>query len=507
MNLEPNDTRQWYAYFKEKELGPFSETDLKAKIKSGELTHEAYVFTEGMTDWVLAKEIAVLNDEGGTNTSEVAAPASPLVPEGTAPTAQNPNALGASPSGGLSAAPVAAKKGGLAVAESSKNKLGSGADASGKATTKSVEKKIKKSPSKLRPLLILVLVLAVIGYGVMQLGSGLINKIPFLSGEPDPTELLDDVDGKAGENVLQEDPNAVATPEPPPRKVWSWAELFKFSTSPAPKEGRIALRKDLIKQPFPIVMGAIANSENINNVHIYIYPDTEKNLSAFPRVIRLNVPVIDGLFAFGPLMSKGKRLAPGIYKMKFKIKDEIHNSSVELGVWPKNQAAIDKIKAEATNIKNQIALTEQNHVKEQLASSKDLAQKIVKIRPMAMQRMKQRSVWIKESEIWRMQFNSIVEKQTQVLQNPVLFSDIQTKLLDLMGDLLKYEAALDAYSRGGLKLLKTRVSKTLGELWEELESKMSKLEGLIMVMNTDLSTKEIQLDEKLLEEQLLSLEK
>lgn len=62
MNPDPN--RQWFVYFNEKELGPFTETELHSKLTSGEFDQNAYVFTEGMTDWALVSDTPVLLSGG-----------------------------------------------------------------------------------------------------------------------------------------------------------------------------------------------------------------------------------------------------------------------------------------------------------------------------------------------------------------------------------------------------------------------------------------------------------
>src|SRR5688500_1813783 len=60
--MTPDPQRQWFVYFKEQEMGPFSERELQGKTRSGEITDSAYVFTEGMADWASLADTPVLRD-------------------------------------------------------------------------------------------------------------------------------------------------------------------------------------------------------------------------------------------------------------------------------------------------------------------------------------------------------------------------------------------------------------------------------------------------------------
>ena len=71
--MKPDPSRQWFVYHNEKEMGPFSEPEILAKLGRGEITQASYVFSEGMTDWALLSETQVL-------LSQVALTAAPEAP-------------------------------------------------------------------------------------------------------------------------------------------------------------------------------------------------------------------------------------------------------------------------------------------------------------------------------------------------------------------------------------------------------------------------------------------
>ena len=75
--MTPDPNRQWFVYYKDKEMGPFSEADVHAKLKNKELDNSAYLFTEGMSDWALVDEIPVLAPPAAP------APAAPVTPVAT----------------------------------------------------------------------------------------------------------------------------------------------------------------------------------------------------------------------------------------------------------------------------------------------------------------------------------------------------------------------------------------------------------------------------------------
>ncbi len=68
-------SRMWYAAIDGKQQGPFAEGDLLAKLESGQLAQDVFVFTDGMTEWQPANARPELR-----SVIKTAAPAPPPMP-------------------------------------------------------------------------------------------------------------------------------------------------------------------------------------------------------------------------------------------------------------------------------------------------------------------------------------------------------------------------------------------------------------------------------------------
>jgi len=61
MHINPDENREWYVFYEEKEFGPLREKGLKSKFVNGDFDDSAYVYTEGMQDWEKIGDIEVFN--------------------------------------------------------------------------------------------------------------------------------------------------------------------------------------------------------------------------------------------------------------------------------------------------------------------------------------------------------------------------------------------------------------------------------------------------------------
>lgn len=58
--MAPDPSRMWFVYVHNREMGPFMEDELRKKFNRRDLPVRAFVYTEGMDDWMFAIRIPVL---------------------------------------------------------------------------------------------------------------------------------------------------------------------------------------------------------------------------------------------------------------------------------------------------------------------------------------------------------------------------------------------------------------------------------------------------------------
>src|ERR1051326_484630 len=71
----PVETSQFYLLIADKEAGPFSEDEVRARLEIGEVTEESLVWKEGMAEWAALKTLDLAKPKLKLRTSDPAQPA------------------------------------------------------------------------------------------------------------------------------------------------------------------------------------------------------------------------------------------------------------------------------------------------------------------------------------------------------------------------------------------------------------------------------------------------
>ena len=475
--MQPDPQRQWFVYFREKEMGPLSETEVSAKLKAGELDASAYLFTEGMTDWTPLDELNVFH-----------AGAASRAPSPLATPAANPTVASASQK--ASVASTTEK-----LSEKKTEKLGdkSKTEEARKASEPTIIPSAAKSEaapapkqprSKSRPLL-------VAGLAAAFVASGIYYWIDQMPPSPPPAPPK---------------PVVAAPPPPPPApEAYDWSELLLARKSRDLKDGAFRIGKKNIGDAYPIVPGAISPLLETKSIWVMIYPDNTKNLLPVMKVWTFHVPVVDGLFAVGPLHLEGEPLPPGTYHVlaAYDGKDIAKGVGFEHGTWPTPEKLVE-IQAKLQQERGLFAQKEKSTLESRMQDIGAALQQLQTLGPKANLGPRGRKDWTASAGEWDGNFRSRMAEQREVLMGPMFYPGIQSKLYDFMTDVSKLYQAMDEVSAKGLKAFAAKDKKGLGGRWVDVRKRQENLAGKIRVLG-EATEQPLKIDEEALKRQLLEL--
>ena len=479
--MESDPNRQWFVYFQEKEQGPFSEAELRQRISTKEFSSEAYVFTEGMADWALVKETPVLSEEP--------AKASELKSSNESKSTER------TPSSEV-ASEVSSSEGD-AVKRAAEETL----IERQQETLAKTKKKSSRGFSRLLLFVVSVVCLVVIAGVALsllkpELASTLLSSVGLKRPESQITEPMATVDG---ENL---DAQNVSTASKTDKE--SWSSLLEFRSKGNSMGSGIMLSSPTYSRELPILRGAVSPRVSAKTIHVAIFPDVERSLMAVPVLWTLDVPLLNGLFAIGPLNIDGaKELPPGRWTF-LAAHDGIllGEAHFETGIWPGHkellryreamqQEAYAFAKKELEGLKARVS--ELNAATEELKENSKLAEGMSKTR----------KAWLLFSDAWFVKLGRAIEDQKMLVSGPMFFPVQQTELLGVLSSLDQVKADLDALSSGGPKKLLSSRSKNVKEIWPSYTGAMKKLEDQVSALKADTDAAPLTIDREVVKMQLL----
>ena len=528
IHMTPDANREWYIYFKEQEMGPLSETQLKVQFQGGELDSSAFVFTEGMADWTAIEEVELLVEKSEDSESESVASATSVTvppPEVDAVDVE----VEEQELAGLTDSDVFPAQEDLSAANlhtsanlSVETLGGANEEAvpdifnpevsqdSGNNLTDQTQKEFGAKQTKSRKLKTLRwLFLGFVGLifvGVFLDYSGMTKQgrpeiLKWVLGEPN------ELSGKKSGEVSPDDVSANANNVVPATESTvdkMWAELGELRSTESEQGVPFRISSELISPSKPIITGAISPLIDTEEIHIVVYPDLSRNLMKSPRFWWLSLPVIDGYFAGGPLSIRGENLPVGVYRMMAQADGRyLGTVAFEIGEFPAGPD-LDVAKKDLQNSYLMAASREQKEIEEAFRSLETLYDALRKNSVQyALKGKARRSAWNKSKIAWNKAFEQTsiaIGKSASLTYYP----GEQAKLSDFSKELLKTLGLMDLYNSKGRKTFEKRAGARYSSIWnnlkkekEFLKSDISNLEGQKVMSPT--------IDEELLKANLLNV--
>jgi len=474
--MEANPSRQWFVYYKEKELGPFPETEVKSKLQSGELDSTTYVYTEGMPDWGLIGETAIFSmgpsvDSGKSEKTEADFTAKPDVKAASEPT-------------------IAIEKLSAVDAKSKSPE---------KESLKAPVEAVKTSGSPKKSFLggrISVLRLA-IAMAALLTGAGLLYTILGGGLPPGLTAVGDFVGALFGSSGNKErgKPIAKDTPQVPTdgtapvataNQDVDWRFLRTHRSALDPKTAApFVISPSHYGGARPVLGGALSaaaitalvRTGKLDHVNVAVFPDKERSLMPVPLIWFLRVPLVDGFFVVGPLNIDGDVLPVGRYHLMLASGGTVlGESTFELGTWPE----APKLALMQVDVQKQRSLLverEKSGLEEKLRRVSSLVDSLRNIGNIAFEGPKGQRKWREGIRGWDEQLGAAQQEQAQMLKGPMFYPDAQYKIFNFIKQLVEARDSLDLVSKGGLKMLKQKKNLGPGQLWAQVGNQLSTLRG------------------------------
>lgn len=408
--------RQWFLYFKEKEIGPLSEAELIQKLDSGEINATAYVYTEGMPDWALISETPVLAPGADFESDESSA--RPTISQGAQ--------AEATPTENIEMVPAPTDLESLSPTEAAPlvtEKFEAPGVAAKVAPAASPKKRSKLA--LLIPAALGIAVLAFYAEKFMPLNTPKEKVAPVASTSP--------------------------TTEAPKTESFSWEELNRQRESQDRNGAPFRLASQHLGGKRPVLLGALSPLVKAESLQVAIFSDNEKSLYAVPRLWMLKVPVIDGYFSVGPLSADSKELRAGSYHVMIAHQGNfLGEVGFEVGPWPASAEL-----AELTNGIEQeragLAQKEKTALDLKIIESAAAVVELQNLSKIAANGARTLPQWTKASMAWEQKMTQALNDQKTVLSGPMFYFDTQNKLYALLGELNRAWSELDAQAKTGKK--------------------------------------------------------
>jgi|GEM_PF-1227989 len=489
--MTPDPTREWYVYFQEQEMGPFSEKELQRKISIGELDDSAFVFTEGLSDWTAVDDLEFL------------APASPV--EAPATLSESAEADDSSfdsdedsdSSEGLqeSQTPEVFSQ---TVTSRSLNVEKLGAEEESELEKRLTKTEIQPAGHKMRILLkwgmLGFVLLLVVGVGVDYLNMAPSMKSPLM------TNLF-------GDSKAQKTPPAVvdATPKVTPVEQSTdqmWTELNQLRAVPDRQGPPFRISSVLLSPDRPIIVGAVSALVDSLRVHLVVYPDLSRSLMSDPMIWWFDPALVDGYFAVGPLNVNGKPLPPGTYKVMVQGMGKFFGLvSFDVGTYPSGPDLDVQLKG----LQNQRALaaSDEQKVLERLFSEFDSIYETLRVDAVryAIKGATRRTAWTKSMSAWSDAFAKISAELTQ-MRGLTYFKNLQDKMEAFSKEMLKVQGLMDLYSKSGRAAFEKRAGRRYSETWNAIQKDRDFLKSDVLALSSQTQFEPV-IDEELLKARLL----
>jgi len=475
--MQSDPQRQWFIYYKEKEIGPISESDVANRFSAGEIDGTAYVYTEGMSDWALVGELPLFS-KSPTLQSVKSSPA-PL----KAVTLDD----------SFEAEQISKVDAQSQLQQNPTVHLGSHAAESAEAATETPK---KISPKKqFRPLAFAAALLAL----VVLVGSFLASKKAVQA----PKAVAD-------RPVAFPEASPAQAPSAPTASAGSfrWDELLAMRSSTDGAGPPFLISAKHLGDNRPIIVGALSPLLKAEALALAIYPDNERTLMVQPRVWILKVPVVDGLFTAGPLNIDGAELAPGTYHVMARFfsplateKSYLGEVTFEVGAWP-SSGDLARQQQQVLTARVSFAQKEKAALDAKISEINAAVSELRELGKIAAQGPKSIKSWNQQAPSWKMKIDSAARQQYASLREPAFYNEAQTKVYEFLRQLSQIYSSLAMSAKDGPKAMADNNGKGMGQLWAELSTAQQQLVGEVQTLSAAPSM-DLKINSELVKRQLL----
>ena len=520
MNADPN--RQWFLYYQEKESGPFTEQELSLKYRNKGLDDSAYVWTEGLADWLPIGEARVFktplhqsapksqqrtDSEPAVSGAGLASVTSSLSSTDSRSSSyetsleSSSSASSYEPSGHQNAEPSTQSE--SIQTETLGAPVREGAEPTSFANTAAAgSSRVAAKPASNARALGLFAAVAVIAMviGIGQLAPGtfesLANKVLVKVG------LLPSPMKKPKPVAATESSTSTAAPVAPVASAdeVNWAELTALRSNMDGTSAPFRLANHVLGGRRPVVVGVLSGAAytrlqdvmpNKNGplwVRLAIYPDMATTLVALPRLWLVDVPVIDGYFSVGPLTQDGLEVPQGNYFVEVAVLGKnLGRATATVGVTvlgAELTALRDRISKERQSLAEKEKTSLESKIREMNAATEQLNLHSKK----ATMGPKGAKEWQKVSKPWKEAMVKALQDQDSVVTGAMFYSSTQIALREYIRHVLSLHQALDLFSKSGAAAVQKQKGKGLGQLWVEIKSSQASLNGEFQTLSTQTST-------------------
>lgn len=478
-------------------MGPFPESQVLEKFKSGEIDSTAFVYTDGMPDWAVIKDVPVLAAQIQPSSAPKVKPQTQsgvsLPPAGHTDIKGEPTAIGggfANPSttksqsvqsSKISKSPFPGTNSNVSQAglQSPNSSISTplpapAASASASATQVDIAKKPRFNFKVDKKVIVAASVLIVmIGVGVnlpALLGPA---TEPEFEGSETPSQPLvtQSPPAPAGASAVQkanpESPAPVPAVSSGEMKI-DWPTLVQFRDSKDPKNAPYRLWDKPFGGERPLILGVLNSQIASPWVSVAVFPDNTRSLMAIPQIWYLRAAVTDGFFVIGPLSHKGAGLTAGRYKVLVQVDDKfLGETGFEFGTWP-DVATLNEMQKKFQDERQTMANEERTQFEARLKEANSAFEQLRTRGVSATKGKKGAREWGSFSRAWISALRKSMADHQAILRGPMFFGETQQELFGFYNQLKflfeSYQIVSEKGPKGLLKLRKKDLGKQIAEV-------------------------------------------
>ncbi len=492
--MQSDPQRQWFIYFKEKEIGPISESDVAGRFTAGEIDGTAYVYTEGMPDWILVSELPLF-----TKTATL---------QSVKPTGLSSDPMPNFEAEEMTFEPAAPASAPTSVKRSADPTLQQNPVVAATVPPRSTKSEVSRKKFSASTLALALLAICLVGYYFY------IQQNPSFPNSKAIPKTQDVISGTQESPLADKQVPPVAPIATMPAakssaaNSFGWDELLALRNSTDKSSPPFIVSAKHLGDMRPILVGAVSPLLKAEALSLAIFPDNERTLMVLPKVWMLKVPVVDGLFSAGPLNIDGAEIPPGTYHVMARFYSNITTAksylgevTFEAGAWP-SSAELSKQQQNILTERASYAQKEKAALDAKLVEVNAAVGELKELGKVAAQGPKALKAWIRVSAPWIQKINSATQQQAAVQRDPAFYGEAQSKLYEFMKLLSKTYTALSLSAREGPKMMTQKTGRGLGQWWAELSTAHQQLVGEVQTLSTTPSM-DLKINDELVKHQLL----
>jgi hypothetical protein len=506
--MTPDPTREWYVYFREQEMGPFTERELQKKISLGELDESAFVFTEGLSDWTSVDDVEFLspskNSETALENSErLEGVQETQLPESTSSFAASSETLFQT----VSPRALSVEKLG---AEEKSFSMGS------EDSVSDLEKRLdaaKVKPEGHRKRMILkwglaaCVTLFAIAIGIDFMNMAPTMKMPFgtrLFGTQSPKEPENPKNPENFENKVASSADTATQTAAPSMGSHElmWNELNQLRVTRDRQSPPFRISSVLLSPDRPVILGAVSSLIDASRIHLVVYPDLSRSLMADPIVWWFDPVLVDGYFSIGPLNVNGKPLPPGTYNVMVQGMGKFLGMvSFDVGAYPSGPDL--EVQLKGLQAQRALAAAEEQKYLERLFSEFDalyenLRQESIRS---AIKGSSHRVAWTKSMRAWMDAFVKTSNELSQ-MRGVSYFKNLQDKMYVFSKEMLRVQGLMELYNKEGRAAFEKRAASRYSEVWNAIQKDRDFLKSDVLALSSQ-TVFEPVIDQEILKTRLL----